>query len=222
VRLAMAHAIDGQAIVDALWAGRSRVPPGLQWEFYGPMFVPGWAVPAYDPAVARGLLKAAGYKGDPIVYRARNDYYPAEVATAQIIVEFCREVGLNLQLEVKENWAQVLDKAGPRGVRDWSNAATFDDPVSSIVNQHGPNGAQRGNGEWSNEEMNRLSGALESGTDMAERQRVFARMLRICEREDPAYVVLHQNAAFVGKQTALPWRAAPSFFLDFSARNWRG
>ncbi len=222
VRLAIAHAIDGQAIVDALWAGRSRVPPGLQWEFYGPMFVPGWRVPQHDPAQARALLAAAGYKGDPIVYRARNDYYPAEVATAQIIVEFCRAVGINLRLEVKENWAQVLDKGGPRGMRDWSNAATFDDPVSSIVNQHGPNGAQRGNGEWSNEEMNRLSLALESGTDMAERQRLFARMLAICEREDPAYVVLHQNAAFTAKQATLKWRAAPSFFLDFSGRNWGG
>ena len=221
IRLAIAHAIDGQAIVDALWAGRSRVPPGLQWEFYGAMFVPGWTVPKHDPAQARALLKAAGYKGDPITYRARNDYYTAEIATAQIIVEFCREAGINLTLEVKENWAQVLDKAGPRGMRDWSNAATFDDPISSIVNQHGPNGAQRGNGEWSNDEMNRLSVALEAGTDMAERQRLFARMLAICEREDPAYVVLHQNAAFVAKQKALPWRASPSFFLDFSARNWR-
>ena len=56
---------------------------------------------------------------------------------------------------------------------------------------------------------------------MPERQRVFARMLQVCEHEDPAYVVLHQNAAFTAKQKALPWRAAPSFFLDFSSRNWR-
>jgi peptide/nickel transport system substrate-binding protein len=33
VRQAMTHAIDRQAIVDSLWAGRTRVPPGLQWEF---------------------------------------------------------------------------------------------------------------------------------------------------------------------------------------------
>ena len=30
-----------------------------------------------------------------------------------------------------------------------------------------------------------------------------------------------EAAAFVAKQKALPWRASPSFFLDFSARNWR-
>lgn len=221
VRLAMAHAIDCQAIVDSVWAGRAKVPAGLQWPFYGPMFVEGWTVPKFDPVLAQNLLKAAGYKGDVIVYRARNNYYTAELATAQILVEMWRAVGLNVQLEVKENWGQVLDKAGPRGVRDWSNSPTFDDPVSSIVNQHGPNGAQQGNGEWSNAEMNTLSVALEAGTDMAERKRIFARMLQICERDDPAYVVLHQNATFTGLQRDLPWQAPPSFFLDFSSKGWR-
>ena len=222
VRLAMAHAIDGQAIVEALWAGRSKVPAGLQWDFYGAMGVPGWTVPPYDPDRARALLKEARYDGTPIIYRARNNYYTAEIATAQALVEFWREVGLNVRLEVKENWGQVLDKAGPRGVRDWSNSATFDDPVSSIVNQHGPNGAQQTNGEWTNAEMNQLSAALETGTDMAARQKAFARMLGICEREDPAYIVLHQNATFTAKPRALAWRADASFFLNFGPANWGG
>ncbi len=215
VRLAMAHAVDGQAIVDSLWAGRSRVPPGLQWEFYGDMFVKGWTVPPYDPARAQALLKQAGYKGDEVVYRARNDYYTAEVATAQILVEFWKQVGLNVRLEVLENWGQVLDKKGPRGVRDWSNSAVFDDPVSSLVNQHGPHGAQQTNGEWTNAEMNMLSNQLETGTDPARRKAAFARMLQICERDDPAYIVLHQNAVFTACRKTTPWKAPPSFFMDF-------
>ena len=220
-RLAMAQAIDGKTIVDALWAGRTRVPPGLQWEFYGDMFVPGWTVPAYDPQQARALLKAAGYKGERIVYRIRNDYYTAETETAQVLSEMWKAVGINVDIEVKENWSQVLDKAGPRGVRDWSNSAVFDDPVSSIVNQHGPDGAQQADGEWMNAEMNDLSRAMESSTDIPARTRMFARMLQICERDDPAYIVLHQNAVFTAKRRDLPWRAPPSFFLDFSPRNWR-
>jgi peptide/nickel transport system substrate-binding protein len=220
VRLAMAHAIDGRAIVDALWAGRARVPAGLQWDFYGDMLVQGWTVPPYDPAKAKALLAEAGYKGGPIIYRARNNYYTAENATAQILVEFWRAVGLNVTLEIKENWQQVLDKAGPRGVRDWSNSATFDDPISSIVNQHGPNGAQQTNGEWTNAEMNTLSVEMEQSTDRARRKAIFARMLQICERDDPAYIVLHQNAAFTAKRKDLPWRAPPSFFMDFGNANW--
>lgn len=220
VRLAMAHAIDGQAIVDALWAGRTRVPPGLQWEFYGPMFIEGWTVPPYDPGRAAALLKEAGYKGEPIPYRIRNNYYTAEVATAQVLAEMWRAVGLQVGIEVKENWSQVLATTPPRGLRDWSNSAVFDDPVSSIVNQHGPNGAQQQNGEWTNAEMNRLSVELETGTDPARRRAAFARMLAICEREDPAYLVLHQNASFTAKRRDLPWRASPSFFLDLSPRGF--
>ena len=220
VRLAMAHAIDGQAIVDALWLGRTRVPPGLQWEFYGDMFIPNWHVPAHDAARARALLKAAGYKGEKIAYRVRNNYYEVEIPTAEILEEFWKAVGLNVAIEVKENWGEVLNRAGPRGVRDWSNSAVFDDPVSSIVNQHGPNGAQQLNGEWSNDEMNRLSPELESSTDRARRKQIFARMLQICEREDPAYIVLHQNAVFTALPKTMKWRAPPSFFLDFSSRNF--
>ena len=219
VRLAMAHAIDGQAIVDSLWVGRTRVPPGLQWEFYGDMFIPDWRVPPYDPGRARQLLKDAGYNGEKIAYRVRNGYYTAEVATAQVIAEFWKAVGLNADIEVKENWGEVLAKSG-RGVRDWSNSAVFDDPVSSIVNQHGPNGAQQLNGEWSNDEMNRLSPELVSSTDRARRRQIFARMLQICERDDPAYIVLHQNAVFTAMRRGTRWRAPPSFFLDFSSRNF--
>ena len=45
-------------------------------------------------------------------------------------------------------------------------------------------------------------------------------MLQICEREDPAYIVLHQNASLTGKRRDLPWRASPSFFLDLSPRGY--
>ena len=68
--------------------------------------------------------------------------------------------------------------------------------------------------------MNRLSAQLISGTDMSLRRTNFARMLQICEREDPAYIVLHQNAVFTGKRRAVSWQAPPSFFMDFSSRAW--
>lgn len=218
VRLAMAHAVDGQAIADGLWAGRATVPPGLQFPFYGDMLVPGWTVPPYDPARAQALLKEGGYHGEPIPYRIRNNYYAAEVATAQVVAEMWKAVGINAAIEVDENWAQVLDRSKPRGARDWSNSATFDDPVSSIVAQHGPNGAQQTNGEWTNAEMNALSPELESGTDPARRRQVFARMLQICEREDPAYIVLHRNAVFTGVRRGVRWRPSPSFLVDLSPR----
>jgi len=220
IRQAMTHAIDRQGIVDSLWAGRTVVPGGLQWPFYDEMYVKGWTVPEFDLGRARQLVKDAGYKGDPIPYRLLNNYYTNQVSTAQILVESWQQAGLNVEISMKENWAQIFERSGTRGTRDWSNSARFNDPVSSIVSQHGPNGEQQQYGEWTNEEMNRLSVELETGTDRARRKQAFARMLVICEREDPAYTVLHQNATFTAKPKALRWKAAPSFAMDFRAKNW--
>ncbi|GEP60577.1 ABC transporter substrate-binding protein [Reyranella soli] len=220
IRQAFTHAIDRQAIVEALWSGRTRVPAGLQWEFYGPMFVDNWTVPAYDQAKAKQLLKEAGYKGEPIPYRLLNNYYTNQAATAQVLVEMWRQVGLNVPIEMKENWQQIFETNSPRAVRDWSNSAGFNDPISSIVAQHGPQGQQQQVGEWTNEEMNKLSAALEVETDMAKRKAMFARMLVICEREDPAYTVLHQNATFTAKRKDIRWKASPSFAMEFRTVNF--
>ncbi|WP_315778104.1 MULTISPECIES: ABC transporter substrate-binding protein [unclassified Bradyrhizobium] len=220
VRRAFTHAIDRQAIVDSLWAGRTRVPKGLQWEFYGDMFVADWSVPAFDPKLAQDLLKQAGYKGDPIPYRLLNNYYTNQVATAQVLVEMWQAVGLNVQIETKENWSQILERAPTRAVRDWSNSAAFNDPVSSLVAQHGPNGQQQQVGEWSNDELNRLSEFLETSTDREARKKAFRRMLEIAEREDPAYTVLHQNATFTAKPKSIKWKASPAFAMDFRTGNY--
>jgi peptide/nickel transport system substrate-binding protein len=220
VRRALTHAIDRQAIVDSLWAGRTTVPRGLQWDYYGPMLVRDWTVPRYDVAEARRLLREAGYRGDPIPYRLISNYYTNQNSTAQVLVEMWRAAGLNVQINMVENWAQIFDRGSPRAIRDWSNSAPFNDPVSSIVNQHGPNGQQQQVGEWTNEEFNRLSGELETSTDRERRHAVFRRLLEIAEREDPAYTVLHQNATFTAKRRETGWRASPAFAMDFRPGNF--
>lgn len=222
IRRAMTHAIDRQAIVDSLWAGRTVVPKGLQWEYYGDMFHTDWAVPAFNLNEARRLLREANYRGDPIPYRLLNNYYTNQNATAQVLVEMWRQAGINVQIEMRENWAQIFAREAPRAVRDWSNSAPFNDPVSSIVNQHGPSGQQQQVGEWTNEEFNRLSVELETSTDRTRRRAAFRRMLEIAEREDPAFTVLHQNATFTAKRRDTRWKASPAFAMDFRPGNFGG
>ena len=220
VRQALTHSIDRQAIVDSLWAGRTVVPAGLQWPYYDDMFHADWTVPEFNPELAANLLKEAGYKGDPIPYRLLNNYYTNQNATAQILVEMWKAVGLNVQIESKENWAQIMERGETRAIRDWSNSAPFNDPVSSIVNQHGPNGQQQQIGEWTNAEMNELCLFLETSLDRPARRKAFRRMLEICEREDPAFTVLHQNATFTAKSKAITWQASPAFAMDFGPGNF--
>ncbi len=221
VRQALTHAIDRDVIVEALWGGRTSVPKGLQWEYYDDMFHADWDVPEYDLEKAKQLVAESGYDGSPIPFRVLNNYYTNQVLTAQILAEMWKEAGLNVDLQMKENWQQIMERDGNRAIRDWSNSAPFSDPVSSIVNQHGPNGVQQQLGEWTNEEFNTLSDALEKGTDPAKRREAFRRMLEIAEREDPAFTVLHRNVVFYGKPKAIEWTWSPTFAMDFRADNFR-
>ena len=221
IRRALTHAIDRKLIADTLFDGRVKIPAGLQWEFYGPMFIGSWTTPAYDPELARRLLREAGYNGEPIPFRVLNNYYNNQVPTSQILVEMWRQVGINVQIEMKENWAQIMERTPTRAMRDWSNSAPFNDPVSSLVNQHCPGGFQQASGEYANEEFNRLCKVLEEATDPEIRRSAFARMLEIAEREDPAYTVLHQTTLLYGKRRDIEWTWSGLQSMDFRAGNFR-
>lgn len=221
VRRAITHAIPRQAIVDALWDGRTRVPPGLQWEYYDDMFVEGWEVPEYNPELAKQLLEEAGYAGEPIQMRVLNNYYTNQVSTAQINAESLRSIDLNIDFQMKENWQQIQDATdSTRAIRDWSNSAPFPDPVASIVNQHCQNGGQQQGGEWTNAEFNEHCLVLERSMDHDKRKAAFKRMLEIIEREDPGYTVLRQNAIFYGKRQDIEWDWSPLQSMDFRAENF--
>lgn len=222
VRRAMTHAIDREAIVQALWAGMTNIPAGLQFESFrtSDMFIEGWTPPEYNPELARELLAQANYKGDPVPFRLLNNYYTNQVSNAQIMVEMWKQVGMNVEIEMKENWGQIHDPEGVKGLRDWSASNTINDPITPMVVQFGPNGEVQQQKEWTNAEMNELSVVMETSTDRAQRKKAIARMLEIAEREDPAYQVLHQNAVFTGMRSDLNWKAAPAFAMDFRAENW--
>ena len=224
VRLAMAHAIDRQTIIDALYAGMSRVPAGLQFEAYGDMFINDWTVPEYNPERAKELLAEAGYKGETVTYRILNNYYINQVATAQILGEMWKAVGVNAQIEVKENWAQVNDKAaapgaGERMVRDLGNSLVFPDPVATFGNFYCHQGAIVGTGEWESEKLNEQCDILFTSFDLGTRRAAFKRMLEIAEREDPVYTVLHENIMLYGKRKDIKWTHSPLFSMDFRAGN---
>jgi peptide/nickel transport system substrate-binding protein len=185
------------------------------------MFVEGWEVPEYNPELAKQLLEEAGYNGEPIQMRVLNNYYTNQVSTAQINAESLRQIGLNIDFQMKENWQQINDPSdGKRAIRDWSNSAPFPDPVSSIVNQHCQNGGQQQLGEWSNEEFNENCLILERSMDQAARKAAFVRMLEIIEREDPGYTVLHQNAIFYGKRQDIEWEWSGLQSMDFRSGNF--
>ena len=105
VRLALNHAIDKQAIVDALYAGdavtASQFQPQALWGYNNDI-----VDYPYDPALAAEFLQAAVDEGvvipDPVIFYVMpvsRAYYPAPQQTGELIQAQLAEIGLNIQIE---------------------------------------------------------------------------------------------------------------------------
>lgn len=220
IRRALNLALDRELLVSSLLGGVTSVPRSLQLETYGEMYLPDFPAYRQDLPEARRLLREAGYRGQRIAYRTLPNYYTAELALAQACQGMWREAGFDVQIEVKENWSQILAGGPERGIRNWSNTAVFPDPLSSLSRQHGTNAIQGRFNEWSNAEYDRLAPVLDGSMDTAERRRAFRRMLEIWEIEDPCGTVLHQNFILYGKRRDIPWRPYPLHWMEFRPRHF--
>lgn len=219
LRRAMSLAIDRDIIVETLWDNRTVVPNSMQFPFYGDMYIEDWPLPEYNPAKAQEELALSSYQGEGIEYRVLLDYYAAEVATAQVLVEMWKAVGINVNIVMKENWSQVFDPEG-RGIRNWSNFTTVGDPVGALWRLHGVGGYQQvGSKEYFDADFNSLGAVLESSLNTDIRRSVTELMLQIFDWQNPPSIVLHQMALFYGKRAEVDWTPYNWTFMDFRARN---
>lgn len=220
IRQALSLAIDRQLIVDALYAGHTAVPNGMQMEVFGDLYIDDFQGTAYDPEKARRLLEEAGYDGEPISYRYLQDYYTGEVNTAQILADMWRQVGINVQLELKENWGQIEDDAKGRGIFNWSNSAEYPDPLGQIYRLYGPEGWFQRNRTYQSDAFNRWGEQLK-GSDKAGRIEAMRQLLEIYERQDPPGTYLHTLPMFYGLRSNLQWTPGDTPFMDLSSRMLR-
>jgi len=218
IRQAMSAAIDRELIVETMFQGRTQVPRGLQMEAFGDLYIADFQPIGYDPELAKQLLAEAGYRGEEITYRYLQDYYTGEVATAQILQSMWKAVGLNVKLELKENWDQIEGDGANvgRGVYNMSNGAYYADPIGQIWRLYGPDGLYQDLGSWASPEFDALGPDLMS-IDLATRQAAMRKMLEIYERTDPPGTYLHVLPLFYGKRTDFVWRSTDTAFMDFRA-----
>jgi len=105
VRLAIAHAIDKQAIIDAIYPGDAEPagqfqPPSLWGYNAGIVDYP------YDPAAAADFLQAAIAEGveipDPAIFYVMpvsRAYFPDPQPTGELIQAMLAEIGINAQIQ---------------------------------------------------------------------------------------------------------------------------
>ncbi|MDQ0472659.1 ABC transporter substrate-binding protein [Labrys wisconsinensis] len=219
LRRALSLALDRKLFVDALWDGRVPVPNGFQLPSFGAGYIEDYPALAYDPELARQLVRESGYGGEPITYRLLNNYYTNQVSGAQTMLEMWRSVGLDVRIEMVENWTQIYRKP-VNAIYDNSCTAIFPDHLGQAWRVFGPNGEMpRQNGIWKNDEYFGLGTRLKESTDVAERRRILRRMLEIIDRDDPPCVILHVSGQFYGKRRDLPWVPGQTLDLNFGPSN---
>ncbi|MDX1054268.1 ABC transporter substrate-binding protein [Sinorhizobium medicae] len=219
LRQAMSFAIDRRVIVDTLWAGKVTVPKGEQLPFFGELFDPNRAAPVFDPDRARMLVKQSSYKGEAIPYRMLQGYYTNELATAQALVSMWKAVGINVEIVLKENWAQVYEKPAT-GLNNDSCPMLYPDPLSTLWRCYGDtSGYQADEKSWANGEFNKLGNSLETSSGPEARRRIFQRMLDIVDEEDPPSILLHTMAYLYGIRKDVHWRPYSSAPMDFRPNN---
>lgn len=219
VRRALSLAIDRQLLVDTFWQGRVTVTRSMQLPSFGPLYNPNRPFPPHDPDMARAELKKSKYDGTTIPYRViGSDYYPAEVATAQALIGMWQDVGIKVQLVMKENFAQVFQPPN-RGICNTSDTALYPDPVSEIWRRYGKDSTLQVQYKmWSDDAFNALGPTLVSNLDTKARYYAFQKMLDIYDWEDPPGTVLYTVGMFYGERKSLHWQAYPVEHMDFRAQ----
>jgi peptide/nickel transport system substrate-binding protein len=218
VRRALSLAIDRKLLIDTFWHGRLVLTRSMQLPSFGPLYNPDRPYPPYDPDKARAELKLSKYDGAPIPYRViGSDYYPNEVATAQALVAMWKDVGLNVQIVLKENFAQVFKPPG-RGINNTSDTALYPDPVAELWRRYGKDSTLQVQYKmWSDDEFNSLGPTLVSNLDTKARYTAFQHMLDIYDWEDPPGTVLFAMGMFYAQRRSLHWQPYPVEHMDFRA-----
>ena len=207
VRQAIDYAIDKKRIVTGAMDGLAPVGSSLLSPVQG---FYRWQVPAdqlytYDPAKAKAILDAAGYKvgpggirvapnGKPLTFRlAALTDYPMDIAAAKMISGYLKDVGIGIKLQIMDEGAFTNDNYTNANddLYIWSWNADIDPGyiLSTFTTGQILNGSDS---EYSNPTYDALYVKQAEATQPAERKKIIDQMQEILYKDSP-YAILWYN-----------------------------
>jgi peptide/nickel transport system substrate-binding protein len=215
VRQAIAHAIDRNRIVRDLLHGYGAVTDT--------MFPPGhWAraenLPSfnYDPARAKQMLDAAGYKGQPrfkLVFRTSTDAESNQ--QAEMIQQMLKEVGIDMQIQTSEFGTFMEDVKNGRFQMFSLRRAGISDPDFYYTIFHSsslaPNGQNRG--YFVNPRVDQLIMQGRSTFDRTKRKAAYDEIQKILADELPYVSLYHRDNVAIMRKNVEGFEMYPSGFL---------
>ena len=216
VRQAAAHAIDHEAIKQAVFHGRGEVAggfyaPASPWYAHG---IESW--PAYDPDKARFLLRQARAVGTEVALQALPTP-PYMHQTAELVQAMWTEVGFKVQFNIYDEVA-LNQKRRERDFHADSTAASYRwDPDGWFARQilsTAP--ATKANSGFHNERADQLIVAARGTADRQKRLELYAAIDSIVNAELPILYLHHLTLLEAGSMRLKGYR--PSVSGAFSTR----
>ncbi|WP_179141910.1 ABC transporter substrate-binding protein [Salibaculum halophilum] len=216
-RRALTFSIDRQLIADALFSGRASVPNGLQLPGFGPIYDADYPKPVFDLGRAQEELELSGYDGEVIDYPLLPNVIDSEVAVAEVLREMWKAAGINVDLQIRENWSQITK--GEHSIRNMSATMVWQDPATILWRLFRPPVMEGRGWAWVNEDFNAAGRVLETDPDPAARKAAFRTMMDEWGTNDPMGAILFQEVWLYGKTKDLDWRPYELPYLDFGPNN---
>lgn len=199
LRLAAAHAVDHEAIKQAVFSGRGETARGA-YASVSPWFAAGtksW--PEYDPDKAKAILRKARAVGTEVVLQSDNAY-PYLQQTAELVQHMWREVGFKVTVHLYET--TVLNQKrrdrdfhaeSTAGSYRWDPDGWFSRQLLSTAPANKINGAG-----FKNEKVDRLIGEARQTADKKKRLELYAAIDSIVNEELPILYLHHLTALQAG------------------------
>jgi peptide/nickel transport system substrate-binding protein len=211
LRLAAAHAIDHEAIKQAVFYGRGEIARGY-YASVSPWFAAGakpW--PEHDPDKARSLLRKARAVGTEIILQSDNAY-PYLHQTAELVQHMWSEVGFKVTLHLYET--PVLNqKRRDRDFHVESTAGSYrwdpDGWFSRQILSSAPSNKINGSG-FRHEKADTLIAEARQTADKKKRLELYAAVESIVNDELPILYIHHLTALQAGAMNLKGYQPAIS------------
>ncbi|SFD96013.1 peptide/nickel transport system substrate-binding protein [Lentibacillus persicus] len=198
VRQAINHAIDRDAIAEAMYAGyanpaKNMLPPSYMG--YNDEIEPY----AYDPAKAEELLAEAGYEDGLEIelwtMPVARPYMPDPETVAEIVQNNLAEIGIEVSI-VREEWAPYLEKTleGEQELFMLGWSGTNGDPdyfLSSLL--HGDNVGSSNRTFYENDDVDELLNNAKTSIDQEERAAFYKEAQALIHEDAPTVNLVHST-----------------------------
>jgi len=204
VRRALNLAVDVDAIIDGILAGRATPTSTFLTEVdfgYDPEVQPY----GHDPEAARELLADAGYAdgGLTLTLQSPNGRYVGDAQVAQAVAEQLSQVGVEVDLEIREYGAYVGDlfsgNAPDLYLIGWGNAPLDADFILYPLLRSGELLSY-----YADDELDALLDAGRGTVDRQARQEIYAEALARIHDQAPA-IFLYKPQDLYGLSERLEW-----------------